>query len=201
MGGIAASTSEEQFREYFNQFGEVEDAMLMTDRETGRPRGFGFVTFKSSESVDKVMETTHHRLGEKVVEVKRAEPKHLSRSARTKPESYGEGAEGYDYAAYASYYGQAYPGSYGGYAGYPGYGAGYPGYAAPGYGGSAPGYMRPSSYGYGAGYPGYSAQGYGYKRGRGQPAPANGGAYAAGAYSGYDESGYYEGQEGEDPCA
>jgi len=37
------------------QFGNVIDATLMVDRDTGRPRGFGFITFDSSEPVEKAM--------------------------------------------------------------------------------------------------------------------------------------------------
>lgn len=45
VGGLAWATSDEGLREAFEQFGEVTDAKVITDRETGRSRGFGFVTF------------------------------------------------------------------------------------------------------------------------------------------------------------
>ncbi|MFN3202720.1 MAG: RNA recognition motif domain-containing protein [Bradymonadia bacterium] len=45
VGGLAWATSDESLREAFEQFGEVADAKVITDRETGRSRGFGFVTF------------------------------------------------------------------------------------------------------------------------------------------------------------
>ncbi|KAJ3298164.1 hypothetical protein HK104_011085 [Borealophlyctis nickersoniae] len=79
VGGVAPEVTEDVFRAYFERFGRVVDATLMTDRETGRPRGFGFITFENSDGVDKAM--AKQALGElaingKLVEVKRAMPKH-----------------------------------------------------------------------------------------------------------------------------
>lgn len=44
VGNLSWSTSAEDLRTLFQQFGEVEDAFIPSDRETGRSRGFGFVT-------------------------------------------------------------------------------------------------------------------------------------------------------------
>ena len=55
MGGISPEVDEEEFREFFSQFGKVMDATLMTDRETGRPRGFGFITFEDSKGVEEAL--------------------------------------------------------------------------------------------------------------------------------------------------
>ena len=43
VGNLPFSASEEELEEMFAQFGEVTSVKLITDRETGRPRGFGFV--------------------------------------------------------------------------------------------------------------------------------------------------------------
>jgi len=45
VGGLSWNTTDGGLRAAFEQFGEVEDAKVITDRETGRSRGFGFVTF------------------------------------------------------------------------------------------------------------------------------------------------------------
>ncbi|GLT59958.1 hypothetical protein SLA2020_327510 [Shorea laevis] len=49
IGGISYSTDELQLREAFSKYGQVIDARIIVDRETGRPRGFGFITYTSSE--------------------------------------------------------------------------------------------------------------------------------------------------------
>lgn len=50
VGGLAWATTTDSLRKAFEQFGEISDAKVITDRDTGRSRGFGFVTF-SDDSV------------------------------------------------------------------------------------------------------------------------------------------------------
>ncbi|CAG8444149.1 3738_t:CDS:2 [Scutellospora calospora] len=85
VGGIAPEVTEEEFKEYFLQFGHVIDATLMVDRDTGRPRGFGFITFDSSEPVEKAMNRQDLEI------LKRAMPKHKSQRVQTlySQQSYG----------------------------------------------------------------------------------------------------------------
>ncbi len=49
VGNLSFSTTEAQLRELFSAHGEVASATLVMDRETGRPRGFGFVEFSNDE--------------------------------------------------------------------------------------------------------------------------------------------------------
>ena len=49
----------ESLRNYFSTFGELTDAIVMTDRETGMPRGFGFVTFRDASIADTVVQAIH----------------------------------------------------------------------------------------------------------------------------------------------
>ncbi|KAK4776556.1 hypothetical protein SAY86_005244 [Trapa natans] len=78
VGGLASTVTEGDFKKYFEQFGTVNDVVVMYDHNTQRPRGFGFITYDSEESVDKVLLKTFHELNGKMVEVKRAVPKELS---------------------------------------------------------------------------------------------------------------------------
>lgn len=49
VGNLSFSTSEAELRELFSAHGDVTSASLVMDRETGRPRGFGFVEFASAD--------------------------------------------------------------------------------------------------------------------------------------------------------
>lgn len=47
VGGLAPTVTEQAFRQYFEKFGRLVDAVVMMDRNTQRSRGFGFVTFEA----------------------------------------------------------------------------------------------------------------------------------------------------------
>jgi RNA recognition motif-containing protein len=47
VGNLPFSSSEDEVRELFAQHGDVQSVKLITDRETGRPRGFGFVEMEN----------------------------------------------------------------------------------------------------------------------------------------------------------
>jgi len=55
VGGVKPEVTEEEFKEYFSQFGNVVEATLMSNKDTGRPRGFGFITFDNDQSVEAVL--------------------------------------------------------------------------------------------------------------------------------------------------
>ncbi len=49
VGGLAWATGDDELRAAFEEFGNVVDAKVITDRDTGRSRGYGFVTFGEVE--------------------------------------------------------------------------------------------------------------------------------------------------------
>jgi RNA recognition motif-containing protein len=56
VGGISWNLTEEQLKEAFSKIGEVEEAKIITDRVSGRSKGFGFVTMKTVEDAKKAVE-------------------------------------------------------------------------------------------------------------------------------------------------
>jgi len=44
VGGLPYHTTDQSLREYFKQFGDIEEAVVITDRQTGKSRGYGFVS-------------------------------------------------------------------------------------------------------------------------------------------------------------
>ncbi|KAK3021548.1 hypothetical protein RJ639_046496 [Escallonia herrerae] len=79
IGGLHKDTHYNAFNKHFGQYGEITDSVIMKDRFTGQPRGFGFITYADPSVVDKVIEDTHVFNG-KQVEIKRTIPKGASQS-------------------------------------------------------------------------------------------------------------------------
>jgi len=50
VGGLRQETTQEVVATYYSQYGEVEEVKIINDRQTGRSKGYGFVTFRTSES-------------------------------------------------------------------------------------------------------------------------------------------------------
>jgi cold-inducible RNA-binding protein len=55
VGSLSWNTDDHSLREAFSPFGEIVEATVITDRDSGRSRGFGFVTFADDEGADKAM--------------------------------------------------------------------------------------------------------------------------------------------------
>ena len=55
VGGLSWETTDAALREFFARFGELQEAYIMRDRQTGLSRGFGFVRFVHQKSIDDVM--------------------------------------------------------------------------------------------------------------------------------------------------
>ncbi|KAF2671089.1 RNA-binding domain-containing protein [Microthyrium microscopicum] len=84
VGGVSPEASEQDFKQFFMQFGHVIDATLMMDKDTGRPRGFGFVTFDGDDAVDRALSQPLEIYG-KMMEVKRAQPRSALAAEEQKP--------------------------------------------------------------------------------------------------------------------
>lgn len=63
IGGLAPATQTSDLFDYFSRYGHVDDAVVMLDHVTKRPRGFGFVTFSSPACARKVKASFRQRCG------------------------------------------------------------------------------------------------------------------------------------------
>jgi len=61
VGNLSYDTTEDTLRTLFAEYGEIETANLITDRYTGRSRGFAFVEFATQEEADAAMEALNGR--------------------------------------------------------------------------------------------------------------------------------------------
>ncbi|CAB3409311.1 unnamed protein product [Caenorhabditis bovis] len=75
VGGLTSNTSDEMMKEFYSQYGNITDIIVMRDPATKRSRGFGFVTFSSKAEVDACMKGRPHTIDGKVVDPKRAVPR------------------------------------------------------------------------------------------------------------------------------
>ncbi|XDB52458.1 hypothetical protein AB1E18_005999 [Capra hircus] len=170
VGGLKEDTKEHHLREYFEKYGKIDAIEIITDRQSGKKRGFGFVTFDDYDPVDKIVLQKYHTINGHRAEVGKAlsrqemQETQGSRGRKGGPFSvsssgggnFGRGP-GTKFRGEADGYGNG-PGSrdgrhgYGGgpgggnFGGYPCYGGGnfggYPCYGGGGgeYGGRGPGY-------------------------------------------------------------
>ncbi|KAI5056677.1 hypothetical protein GOP47_0028495 [Adiantum capillus-veneris] len=74
IGGLSRETTTEVLTRHFEKYGELTDSVIMKNRSTGQPRGFGFVTYADPSIVDRVLQDTHVIDG-RTVDAKRTVPR------------------------------------------------------------------------------------------------------------------------------
>jgi len=75
VGNLPWSVRDEQLKELFSSFGEITDAVVITFRDTGKSKGFGFVEFAKEESALKAIEEMDQKeIEERNIIVKMARP-------------------------------------------------------------------------------------------------------------------------------
>ncbi|CAL4163584.1 unnamed protein product, partial [Meganyctiphanes norvegica] len=139
VGGISWNTTEDGLYEYFGNYGQLESVKVITDRETGRSKGFAFIVFADANVLETVLSASPHTIDGRSVEPRRATP---GRGGGGGGRGRGGGGGGYSRG------GGGYGGGGGGYNQGSGYGGG--GYGGGGSGGG--GYSRGSGGGGGQDY-------------------------------------------------
>jgi cold-inducible RNA-binding protein len=76
VGNLDFNTSEDELRQLFEAYGQVDRVAIMTDRDTGRSRGFGFVEMSSAEDGEKAIAALNgSQVGGRTLNVNEARPK------------------------------------------------------------------------------------------------------------------------------
>jgi RNA recognition motif-containing protein len=76
VGNLSFNTNEDELRQMFEAYGQVDRVSIMTDRDTGRSRGFGFVEMASNEDGEKAIAGLNgSQIGGRTLNVNEARPK------------------------------------------------------------------------------------------------------------------------------
>ena len=96
VGNLSFQTTESELQALFEQFGEITRVQIMTDRDTGRSRGFAFVEMTSDEAAAKAIEALNGKeLGGRALNVNEARPKPEGKGGRGFGGGGGGGRGGY----------------------------------------------------------------------------------------------------------
>jgi cold-inducible RNA-binding protein len=75
VGNLSYNTTEDTLRTLFAEFGEIESVNLIADRDTGRPKGFGFVEMATQEAAQKSISALHGKVvDDREIKVEAAKP-------------------------------------------------------------------------------------------------------------------------------
>ncbi|MBZ3868962.1 Heterogeneous nuclear ribonucleoprotein A0 [Sciurus carolinensis] len=192
VGGLKGDVAEGDLIEHFSQFGTVEKAEIIADKQSGKKRGFGFVYFQNHDAADKAAVVKFHPIQGHRVEVKKAVPKediHAGGGGGSRSSRGGRGGRGRGGGRDQNGLSKGGGGGYNSYGGYGGGGGG--GYNA--YGGGGGG----SSYGgsdYGNGFGGFGS--YSQHQSSYGPMKSGGGGGGGSSWGGRSNSGPYRGGYG-----
>ncbi|MCC6713987.1 MAG: RNA-binding protein [Gammaproteobacteria bacterium] len=91
VGNLDPSTTSDEIRALFAEFGEVESVDLLTDRQTGQPRGFGFVKMADSGARAAIAALNARSVGGRNLKISEARPKHIGGASRARGGAFGSG--------------------------------------------------------------------------------------------------------------
>ena len=75
VGSLPWSINNDSLKELFAQYGEITEAVVITDRDSGRSKGFGFVTFTKEEEAQKALEMDGKEVEGRTIVVNMAKPR------------------------------------------------------------------------------------------------------------------------------
>ncbi|MBP7967616.1 RNA-binding protein [Candidatus Woesebacteria bacterium] len=75
IGSLPWAINSDSLRDLFSKYGEIVEAIVITDRATGRSKGFGFVTFATAEAAQAALEMDKQEVEGRPIVVNVAKPK------------------------------------------------------------------------------------------------------------------------------
>lgn len=195
VGNLSWNTNDDGLAQAFSAFGQLTDYIVMKDRETGRSRGFGFVTYGTQQEADAAIAGLNEQeLDGRRIRVNMANSRPVGMGAGMGAGGYGGGygAAGMNAQNYGGYgapqggYAGGYGGQQGAYGGQQGFGGQQAFGGQQGFGGPQ-GYGAPQG-GYGGSFPPPPQNGFGGQAASGFPAQQGGGYPAGGQAGGYPGS-------------
>lgn len=75
VGSLPWSINSDSLRDVFSQYGEITEAVVITDRNTGRSKGFGFVTFANTADAEKALDMNGKEVEGRAIVVNKAQPR------------------------------------------------------------------------------------------------------------------------------
>ena len=72
VGNLPYTVTEDEIKEFFNDCGTVDDIRIITDRETGRSKGFGFVSFEDENGFKTALEKNNQEMGGRQLRINEA---------------------------------------------------------------------------------------------------------------------------------
>jgi RNA recognition motif-containing protein len=73
VGNLPYTIDDAELRDLFSQYGEIDELALIMDRDTGRPKGFAFITFSSQQAAEKALVENGRDVGGRAMRVNIAE--------------------------------------------------------------------------------------------------------------------------------
>lgn len=73
VGNLPFTATEDEVRNLLQRFGKVESVKLVTDRETGRPRGFAFADMAASDAQNAIQQANGYQMGGRPIKVNEAQ--------------------------------------------------------------------------------------------------------------------------------
>uniref|UniRef100_A0A8C2TNK6 Heteroous nuclear ribonucleoprotein A2/B1 n=1 Tax=Coturnix japonica TaxID=93934 RepID=A0A8C2TNK6_COTJA len=155
VGGIKEDTEEHHLRDYFEEYGKIDTIEIITDRQSGKKRGFGFVTFDDHDPVDKIVLQKYHTINGHNAEVRKAlsrqEMQEVQNSRSGRGGNFGFGDARGGGGNFGPGPGSNFRGGADGYGSGRGFGDGYNGYGGGPGGGNFGGYDNYGGGNYGSG--------------------------------------------------